>query len=234
MSALMTREIARRAVALAMLSAGLALIPSVGPVFWGGLIAASALFYIGLPKARRPQAALVYERGPAVIGPDLLGFLLCAFFIALPFWARGSDAGLWEDFGVLVHPAALMTWPLALVSAAILWFSAQHAAMWLVIQRDGLRINRLRGTRFVPFSEIAEVGPYRRGLPGWMRRVAPSLAAAGHAGAAGAILLARDTRGIVLTLQDGSRIAIPTDAFEKPLARVLAALKRNKVRFAPA
>ncbi len=230
---LFLRELFRRVAALALLCAGLAALPTSGLAVAAILIAAAIVLYVVVPAGGRPQAALVYDRMPAVYGPDLIGFLLVGVFFALPFWARMGEPYLWEDFGLLVHPAALLSWPLALISVAILWFSAGYATFWLVIEDGGLRINRRDGERFIPFSEIAEVKPFRRGLPRWMRWLTPVAIALGKPGAAGAILLARDTTGVSLALAGGSAIPIASEAFEGNLRRVLGALRKHGVAFAP-
>ena len=227
------RELLRRFLALGVLCTGFAALPTMGLAAAAISVVIAIVLYAAIPALARPRSAFIYERVPAVYGPDLLGFLLIAVFFALPFWARSGEAYLWEDFGPLVHPAALMSWPLALISAAILWFSAHYAAFWLVIEEDGLRINRVEGERLVAFPEIAEVKPFRRGLPNWLRWLAPVMVAMGRPGAAGAILLARDTTGISLVLADGSTIAIHKDAFEDKLRRVLKALRGHGVAFAP-
>ncbi len=227
------RELLRRLSALILLCAGLAALPTVGLTGAAALIAGAVVVYFVIPASKPPQAALVYERGPAVYGPDLLGFLLVSVFFALPFWARAGEPYLWEDFGLLVHPAAVLSWPLALISIAILWFSAGYAAFWLVIEDDGLRINRRDGEQLVPFSAITQVKPFRRGLPNWVRWLTPVMLALGKPSAAGAVLLARDTTGVSLVLADGRAINIAKEAFDRNLRRVLVALRAHGVAFAP-
>lgn len=227
------REHVRRGVTLVLLTIALASWPDVGWRLAAIVIVCGAAIYILLPVKPRPQGAMTYERLPAVIGPDLLGLGLTSVFAALPFWARMGEPYLWEDFGLLVHPSAFLAWPLALISATILWFSARYAAFWLVIEPEGLRIGQNSGERFILFSEIISIDPFRRGLPGWLRWLAPLMVIAGKTSAAGALLLARDTTGISLILRDGSSVDIAQEAFEKPLRRVLNALKKNHVSFGP-
>ena len=218
---------------LILLCIGLAVLPVAGGWTSSAFLVAALAVYLVVPRAARPASALTYDLVPAVYGPDLVGFLLTGVFFALPFWARMGEPYLWGDFGVLVHPSALLVWPLALVAVAILWFSARYASFWLVIDTEGFRISRLGSTRFVPFSAIVQVRPMRRGLPRWFRWLTPVLIATGKFGAAGAMLLARDTTGITLVLDDGAEISIPQEAFEKPMRRVLSALRRKRVVFAP-
>lgn len=220
-------------LALILLCIGLAVLPVAGAWTSSAFLVAALAVYLVVPRAARPASALTYDLVPAVYGPDVVGFLLTGVFFALPFWARMGEPYLWGDFGVLVHPSALLVWPLALIAATIFWFSAQYASFWLVIEDEGLRINRLGSARFVAFSSIVEVRPMRRGLPKWFRWLTPLLIAAGKFGAAGALLLARDTTGMTLVLDDGSEISIPQEAFEKHMRRVLSALRKKGVVFAP-
>ena len=218
---------------LILLCFGLAVLPVAGMWKASAFLIGALAVYLAIPRAARPASALTYDLLPAVFGPDLVGFLLTGVFFALPFWARMGEPYLWGDFGVLVHPSALLVWPLALIAVAILWFSAQYASFWLVIEDGGLRIGRLGTVRIVAFSSIVEVRPMRRGLPKWFRWLTPLLIAAGKFGVAGAVLLARDTTGITLVLDDRSEISIPQEAFEKHMRRVLSALRKNGVVFAP-
>ena len=163
------REYLRRSVSLVLLTLGL-----IGFAYWGQvtavlLIAAAVLFYYFLPQILRPPKALIYERMPAVVVPDLLGFALTAFFIVLPFWARAADNGdMYEGF-LLVHPAAVLTWPMALISIFILVVAANYASYSVVIETSGLTVSSAKGGNVLPFEQIIEVTPYHRGLPKWIQ-----------------------------------------------------------------
>lgn len=222
-------ELARRGAALALISLGLATFPSVGAAIAFALGVGGLTVYVIAPRERPPGSALTYEQLPAVIGPDLLGLLLSAFFIALPFWARMGSEELWG----LVHPAAFLTWPLAVISLIILFAAARYASMWIVIEEKGLRVASMAGERFIVFADIVRVDPYRRGLPGWMKVLAPLLALSGHYTAGGAIMLARDASGVILRLHDGTSTQIAADAFERPLKQILKAIAANGIPIDP-
>ena len=217
---------------LILLCFGLAVLPVAGMWTSSAFLIAALAVYLAIPRAARPVSALTYDPVPAVYGPDAVGFLLTSVFFALPFWARIGESYLWDDFGLLVHPSALLVWPLALIAVAILWFSAQYASFWLVIEDGDLRISRFGSVRVVPFSSIAEVRPMRRGLPKWFCWLTPVLIAAGKFGAAGALVLARDSTGFTLALDDGTEISISQEAFEKHARRVLSVLRKKGVEFA--
>ncbi len=222
-------EYLRRALTLLLLTLGLIAFGKWGQAVAWPLIGAGLLFYIFLPRETPPDKALVYERMPAVVGPDIIGFLLSSVLIALPFWAgMGNDAYLWEDFP-LVHPSAILSWPIALISLYILVIAVRFGCFWLVIEPDGLRISTVRGQRQVSFGQVESVRPFRKGLPRWMKALAPLLAMSGKYTAAGAIMLARDASGISLRLKDGSSVDINVDAFEQAAKRVIKTLRKQGI-----
>ena len=229
------RELWRRGLTLALVSTAMAL-PAVWALSWTGwALGAGALFaaiavYVGLPAAPRPSNAMSYQRIPAIVAPDILVFLMAGVFIALPFWARMGEPELWSDFGLLIHPAALITWPLAMIVVVILYFSARSASFWMVIGTDGLRVRSMWFDRELPFARIAHVEAYRWGLPAWVRLLAPLMAATGRYSAAGAVLLARDSHGLSIVMRDGTKTNIDADALEHVLKKAIAAMKRNGIR----
>ncbi len=204
-------EAARRGITLVFLTAG--------PVqFWHsrsaagwGCLAAALVTYIFLPRIKKPENALCYSLGAAVIGPDFLGFMLTAFFTVLPFF-------------IGIPGTFIMFLPMALVSSLILFFSTWYACFWLLTEPDALVISTPMKERRIPFKHIKRVASYRRGLPGWMKKLAPFLAMAGHFTAAGSIMVARDETGIEVFFDDGSSQRIPEAGFEKPYKKLLATL----------
>lgn len=218
-------ELSRRIIATALVTAAFIWFPRSAAV--GVALGLAGLAAYGLiPRPQRPATAFVYERLPSVIVPDLLSFLLTAFFIALPFWA--GEAG-----GPLVHPMALMLWPMALSGLFILVVATRYATYWLAIEDEGLRIHSFTGERLVRFADVGAVEPYRRGLPQWVRQLVPVLMAFGKYTQAGAVLLARDATGIRLRLHGGASEIIQRESFEKPYRKVLAALRAHAVPFNP-
>lgn len=154
---------------------------------------------------------------------------MTSLFIALPFWARaGNDSYLYEGF-LLVHPAAVLTWPLALIIMFILVIAAKYASYWVVIEANGLRIGSVKEEKFVPFEQMEEVIPYRKGLPKWLKYLTPLMVLTGKYTAAGAVLLARDTTGMTIKLQDGTLVNIPSEAFEKPFKKILKVLRAHNI-----
>jgi hypothetical protein len=193
-------------------------------------LAAGLAFYLFLPGAAPPQGALAHDRLPAIIIPDALGFVLSGLFFAMPAWfgpgERASVGG--------IHPMAVLTWPLAFGSLAILAVAAHRASAWLRIEDEGLRLASVHRVQLIPYGTIVRVEPYRSGLPAWVRALVPWLAATGRYSAAGAIALARDSTGVRLHLADGHSAVIPRDGFEKPYRQALASLAAHGVAFDPA
>ena len=227
------REYFRRGLTLVLLTSGLAGIPYWDGLIIGILMGAALLFYLLFPRCSPPPKALTYERIPAVYGPDFIGFFMTSVFIALPFWARaGNDSYLYEGF-LLVHPAAVLTWPLALLSVYILVVAARYASYWILIEENGLTICSTKQERFLSFEEIKEVIPYRKGLPKWLKYLTPLMVLTGKYTAAGAVLLARDTTGMSIKLQDGTSVNIPSEAFEKPFKKILKVLHEHAVPIDP-
>ncbi|GAA0310059.1 hypothetical protein [Rhodovulum strictum] len=160
-------------------------------------------------------------RGAAVAGPDLLGLALAAFFVALPVWlGRAEDGGL--------HVSAWLVWPMAAGGAALMAIGWRNGCYGLRILPDGFEFHGPRGIRIVPRAAVLAQRPWRRGLPGWMRALAPILPPT----AAGAILLARDSTGLTLELDGGARLNVPAEGFEPGLRALQRALRQGVVLLA--
>lgn len=223
-------ENARRWLALLFVSAGLATFGRTGIWAGIGLIVLGLVIYVVFPAPKPGKDALRYARGPAVIGPDLLGLALTGFFLALPVWIALGEARYGEAAS-LVHGAAWLVWPMAAGSASLLVVGVKYASFRLVIEDDGLRLTTARTRRFIPYDAITSVAPWKRGLPKFVRGLVPLLLAMGRPGPAGAIMLARDTTGIELKLTDGKPVRITADAFEKNTKRLLKVLRERGICF---
>ncbi len=163
---------------------------------------------------------LVVKRGPAVIGPDVLGFALTALFAALPIWiGRGTATpGL--------HGSAGMIWIMAALSTSLLIVGASGSCFRLRLEGRGLTLIRLQGTTILNWSDLIGWRRGRRGLPSVLRKLVPILPPT----PAGAILIARDSTGIELLVSDGRRVRIPHDGFEQGEAQLLKAMASSGVR----
>ena len=223
-------ENARRWPALVFVGAGLASFGRTGIWIGIGLIVLGIGIYIAFPAPKSEKDALRYARGPAVIGPDLLGLALTGLFFALPFWVALGEARYGEA-AALVHGAAWLVWPMAAVTASLLVVGIKYASFRLVIEADGLRLTTARARRFIPYDGIVSVAPWKRGLPRFVRGLVPLLLMMGNPGSAGAIILARDTTGFELKLTDGKPVRITADGFEKNTKRLLKVLRGRGVSF---
>ncbi len=224
-------EILRRAGTLILVIVGITTF-AMGDYIPGGIVLVAALvLYLTLPRITPPEGAFTYDRMPAVVMPDILGFFLISFFVAMPFVAAAIEGVEWRNLLSEIHFSAVLCWPMALISLPILFVSNGYANYWLRIEPDGLRVHSTKGEEFVRFDAIRQVAFHRRGVPSWIKALTPFLVLSGKFTQAGAILLARDEVGIVLEKRDGTQATIPSDAFEKPFRRVLKALRKHGVPF---
>lgn len=164
--------------------------------------------------------ALRYDRWAAVIVPDWLGMLAAGLLLALPLWANDADA---------LHPSAWLLWPMALLLLALPVIAARRDAFALRVAPDALELRALARRRRLPFDAIARITPWRRDLPGWLRRLAPLGLALGQPGATGAVMLARPSTGLALHLTDGRRVVIPCDGFAAGRRAILRAARDHGV-----
>lgn len=213
-SQLLRRVLAGACLCAALLGAGV--VAAWKAVLLAGLGLALYAFW---PPVRVRPGALVLRRGPAILGPDLIGFGLLAFFVALPVWVGRSEgvAGL--------HGSALLIWAMLPAPLVILWAGAASACFAVSVGDDGLTVAGMGRTRSPAWDEIAGWRRWRRGLPRFLRFLAPFLSPT----AAGAVLLARDSTGVELCLADGSRLRLPHEGFERGEARVIEALREHGV-----
>lgn len=213
-------QLVRRGVAAALLSAAL-LALGILPLWKALAIAVLAIaVHVLWPEGRRPPGALVMQRGAAIIGPDILGFVLFAFFLALPVWmGRGENT---EG----IHASALFVWPLLIAPLVILWNAAASSCLSVVVGAESLDLRRIGSHVTLPWGAMAGWRRWRRGLPRFLRGLAPFLSPA----AAGAVLLARDSTGIEIELRDGRRIRLPREGFETAEAHILRALAERDIR----
>lgn len=197
--------------------------PWWGSALIGGL---AVLAYAYWPVAGLRQGALRYARGPAVIGPDWIGIVIVALFAGMPFVAGRSE-------GTLLHPSLVLTWPMAALFLALPVIGWRRGAFALWITDQGLEAETGLARQSIRFEQITEVRPWRRDLVKYLRLLARPLVAIGQPGAAGALLISRESTGISLALTDGAVFTIPGDGFEPGLKQVLAACAAAGVRIDP-
>ncbi len=213
-------QLLRRVLAALLFIAAAVSIGIAPPVWVGALIIAGGLIYGVWPKPKTMAGDLMLRRGPAVIGPDMLGFSLTALFAALPIWIGRGEATM------SIHGSASMIWIMAAGSAVLLLVGASASCFRLRLGSDGVMLMRLRGERELRWPDIIGWTRWRRGLPGILRRLTLFL----PTGPAGAVLLARDSTGLALHLSDGRVFRLPHEGFEHGEAQLLQALKAHGVR----
>lgn len=217
-------EFFRRLIAAILVLVALAMI---GRWPWALSVAtgiAAIAVYIYYPRPSPPENALTYERFPSQIGPDWMGFLFGGALLALPVWGQLLD----PELGV-VHPSAVIAWPIGLAFNSFWVIGYLYASYWIVPGSEGLHIRDARDQRDVPFSQIVRLTPYEKRLPVWIRLLTPLLILSGRYGAAGAILMSRARSGITLHLRDGSSVAIAADSYEHAIRKIIRALKAHGI-----
>lgn len=212
-------QVLRRLLSAMLFSTGLIFV-GVVPFWWTAILMLSGTLLYGLwPKPPKRLGELLLRQGPAVIGPDLLGFSLTAFFVALPIWIG------WGEGTVGLHGSASMIWIMAAGSSFLLVVGAAASCFRMRIDEGELVLTRLSGEVRVLWPEMLGWKRWRRGLPGAVRKVVPFL----PPGPAGAILLARDSTGVEVHLKDGRVFRVPGDGFEHGEAQLLQALSKHDV-----
>lgn len=205
---------------------GIGFVATLGALPWFGsaaVLALSLAVYAFWPVPAPAHGALRYRRGPAVIGPDMMGLVLVSAFFGVPLIASRIEGGL--------HPSSVLVWPVGAVFVALLVIGWRRDAFALNIDAKGLRADT--GLRHVEmrFDRIEAVEPWRGDLVRKIRPLAPLLVAAGQPGAAGALMVSRESRGVALVGTDGERWVIPGDAFEKGIEVLLTACESHGVAF---
>lgn len=107
-------QILRRIVVALLFTAAAISIGLAPPVWAVALAVAGGVIYSIWPKPETQAGDLMLRHGPAVIGPDILGFSLTALFAALPIWIGRGEASSG------VHGSASMIWIMAAGSAVLL------------------------------------------------------------------------------------------------------------------
>lgn len=184
---------------------------AISAVLLGLVIVAYALW----PVSAAEDGAIRYTPIKAVIIPDVLGTLLIAFFFGLPFVAGRSEGMIW-------HPSVAVMWPMGMIFLSIPVIAWRRAVFALTLGPDRIKVDTGMRRRVFRFDQIEAVVPWQQDLVKGLRGLAPFLVSIGQPGAAGALLVSRPSRGIMLKLRDGTVFAIPGDGLERGIARVLA------------
>lgn len=220
-------ELLRRAAALALfVIAATQGFADLRAPHWGaaaGWALAALAVYILVPRPAVPAGALRFETMPAIVMPDMLGFLLGTTFFALPLVVMASEEALREGLWILV---AVM-WLLGSAALAIHVIAARNAVSWIVLRDDGFTVATLWAVSDFAFADIARVVPVARRLPRW---VGTALFLFGGIRGAGVALLHADrvAHAIDIVGKDGTRLRFAADALGG-LPRLLGALHRAGV-----
>lgn len=214
-----------RLCVFALVMAGLLALPEW---MWGlAFFGAAILVYALVPRPRRPEGALTYERAPAIVVPDWLGLIAGGVLTVLPFWAaRGSG---WDG---PLHPMAWLVWPVAAPFVGLMAIAWRNEAYSLVIGSSEVTAHTGLGARVIAFDQITGVAPWRRGIPRVLRFLTPVLIATGHYTQAGALILARDSVGVLLECKGVRPLLVKADGFEKPTRTLVRTLHAQGIPLA--
>lgn len=187
------------------------------PLGWACLIF-GAVFYLAIPRVRRPAGALGYA-GWRVGLSDVLWIMLFPVFFGLPLAIAGGSVQ-----AVTVYPALLlMFWPLAALSALLVWYAAFCASFCLYCDAAGLHVAALSTRLAIPYAAISSCRRVVHASPRWLTRLLwlASLFGTGaqRAHTAGQALLLEHARagGLALELHDGRTVYLwLTDAWGSP------------------
>lgn len=211
------------------LAAGIGGVASLGQFHWSvsvAILLAGLAAYFLWPVGAPPEGALLYDRGPAVIGPDLLGIVLVSGFAGLPFFAGHLS-------GVFLHFSAFILWPMAALFLSLPIIGWRRGCFAILIAPEGISMDTGWRQIALEFDDIASIGPWRRDLVRFVRPLAPLLIAAGKFGTAGALMVSRESHGVALTLASGKKFAIPGDGFETGIRRLLETARQHGIPVAP-
>lgn len=197
-------QLLRRVVAALLFMAAAIAIGLAPPVRVGALAVAGGVIYGIWPKPETKTGDLMLRHGPAVIGPDVLGYSLTALFAALSIWIGRGEASSGR------HGSASMIWIMAAGSAVLLFVGASASCVRLRLGSDRVTLIRLRGESELRWPDIIGWKRWRRGLAGVLRKLVPFL----PPGPEGSVLLARDSTGLELYQSDGRIFRLPHEGFE--------------------
>ncbi len=203
---------------------GLLLWPEEGPVVGGAACVLAVVAYTFLPRPRRPEGAMIYNRASAVVIADWMGIVLGSLMLALPVWAAPEMS---DSAGV--HPMAWLVWPMGLGFLSFSVIAWYYDCFTLEITAQGLRIETAWRHDSIAWADIERVGPWRRDVPRWMRRLVPMLVMTGNPTQAGAILMARDSKGMSIERKGAAPFVISVGGFEENAKRLLAEFMRRDV-----
>ena len=218
---IVTVEFARRGIALALFITAATLAFGYGQTLYAlGAAIAAILVYWLVPRPKVPEGAIHHDRMPAVIMPDVLGFMLATVFFALPLIISAQEPWLDGPWGLF-----LLTGLPGLVALYIFWISTRHQCMWLKFTGHDLTIADMHERVVLPYGEIAEVIGETKQPPAWLRLL---LVLFGGWRGLGIALLQRDSHSLLFRMKDGTQRRVPSDALGEE-RKLLAALQRGGV-----
>lgn len=171
------------------------------------ILAGGLLAYVAIPWRRAAPDRVMYGRFRGAVLPDVIGVILGAgpFALVLAIVTYDSTMSRMLEAG---YQGPLQVALLSSVFGWVIWaIAARTAAFAITIRSDGLLVETWRGTRALPYSEIAALEPTHYETPAWLQALAAlgALARPRHAGSM-LLLATEEHEGLTLVPRDGPPI----------------------------
>ncbi len=182
-----------------------------------GIAVAAIVAYVGIPWPRHGPRVLAYSRGSSVIGPDILGFVLTAFFFVLPILvvadhSESFDVGrlLSVEYGWIWLTGVM--WFMAAICATIVVVALWYATFAVHLLPGGMVRFNLLGRAEWRWADTVRAEPAHFAFPTWFR-VAATLVGCLNWKLMGAILVGANAEmnGLRLVARDGRTLTLWAD-----------------------
>jgi len=189
---------------------------------WGLFLAAVAV-YVLLPRRKPAPGELTYGRVSAVVVPDWLGFVMCAFFLSLGMLVISdhhySLSGGWGWFASVIGLMSL----LFLLLPGI---STYYATFHLRLLDDGIALTRWGKESVIYWTDVVSAAPYR-GKANWVIGLLLILAARGPGMTGqGLLVMSNQEQGLELKLNNGKKVRVMANAL-RGFETIEAAIKKH-------
>lgn len=158
-------ELWRRLILLCGVLLGIALFSSDMPNLLATIILLiSLLFYIFLPRRKKPPDDISYSAGSMIAG-DFAALILLVTFYGIPFLVNGGIGGLFT----YLWPVTVIMWALALLPIMLFYYNAWHASFYIELSPEGMSIVSFKGVKTYHFKEVSAVNNVILHNPAWFR-----------------------------------------------------------------
>ncbi len=179
------------------------------------LLGAGLLVYFFLPKGKLPAGALVYSRGAAVVGPDLLGLLGGAGFFALPLLIIGENVPgqlPWSTEGGW-HILTIVLWSMAALCLSLVVVGYFYSTLSIVLTDRCLELRKgFRGAAYA-WDEMEACGEYHSNRGKIMGFLLVVLANSPGMVGQGLLVASNEECGLEIRMADGRTVKVMANSF---------------------